>query len=299
MAKKSIGRSTTKKTKKAVSRPKPARDPRIDPRWYKYAKNRKNITLRNELVMKYLYLARQIANRVLVKISPCVTADELYSAANVGLIGVVKTYDPHRGVLFETYAPRRIYGEIIDELRDLDYVPRLVRSKSTVSQKLKAELTQKLGRHPTMQEIEDECGGAVERIISKTSLNHPVPRQEGERERDLGTVLSVPANINLDSLEHALKFSDAAKKLDFTQRMILDLYYFKEHNMRQIGVILRVSEVRISQLHGAAVAILRQAMKKENVNYRRGVVRKRRLLQAKTKTTETPGREPCNKPHSK
>ena len=276
MAKKSIGRSATKKPPKPAKHPKPALDPRIDPRWFKYAKNRKNITLRNELVIKYLYLARQIADRVLVKISPCVTADELYSAANVGLIGVIKTYDPHRGVLFETYAPRRIYGEIIDGLRDLDYVPRLARNKNTASQKLKAELAQKLGRHPTTQEIEDECGGAIENIIGKTSLNQPAPRQEGEKERDLSTVLPAPTTINRDSLEHALKFSDATKELNFTQRMVIDLYYFKEHTQKQIGVILRVSESRVSQLHSKAVAILRQAMKKENVNYRRGAIRKRR-----------------------
>src|SRR5687767_4329398 len=86
--------------------------------------------LRNTLIEKYLPLVRYVAERLATTLPSFVDVDDLASMGIFGLLDAIDRFDPELGVKFKTYAMNRIRGSILDELRSLDWVPRLVRIKA-------------------------------------------------------------------------------------------------------------------------------------------------------------------------
>src|SRR5258705_3826871 len=97
--------------------------------WIEYKKTRTE-ALRNILMENYLHLVRYNAERIYAKLPDEVELDDLMQAGIFGLKDAIESFDLERGVKFETYCAPRIRGAILDELRSMDWVPRLVRSRS-------------------------------------------------------------------------------------------------------------------------------------------------------------------------
>ena len=98
--------------------------------WKDFIADRSNTTLRNALIEQYLPLVRYHAERVWSRLPDEVDLDDLTSAGIFGLMDAIDAFDPDRGVKFETYCVPRIRGAMLDELRKMDWVPRLVRSRA-------------------------------------------------------------------------------------------------------------------------------------------------------------------------
>ena len=113
--------------------------------WKKY-KRVKSQELREEIVKKYLYLVKYVAGRVAIGLPPNVEFNDLVSYGILGLFDAINKYDVSQGNKFETYAVSRIRGSIMDELRKLDWAPRLLRKKAREIDKKCKELEEKLGR---------------------------------------------------------------------------------------------------------------------------------------------------------
>ena len=125
------GKSTTTSTSStAPAKKAPARD--IKQVWIEYKKT-KTEALRNTLMENYLHLVRYNAERIHVKLPDEVELDDLMSAGIFGLMDAIAAFDLERGVKFETYCAPRIRGAILDELRSMDWVPRLVRSRAAAT----------------------------------------------------------------------------------------------------------------------------------------------------------------------
>ena len=113
----------------ATKGPRPNADIDIKQVWIDYKKE-KTERLRNILMENYLHLVRYNAERIHVKLPDEVELDDLMSAGIFGLMDAINAFDLERGVKFETYCAPRIRGAILDELRSMDWVPRLVRSRA-------------------------------------------------------------------------------------------------------------------------------------------------------------------------
>src|ERR1700686_1484582 len=120
--------------------------------WIDYKKN-KSESLRNTLMENYLHLVRYNAERIHVKLPDEVELDDLMSAGIFGLMDAIAAFDLERGVKFETYCAPRIRGAILDELRSMDWVPRLVRSRAHKLDNASKQLEVELGRSPSNDEI--------------------------------------------------------------------------------------------------------------------------------------------------
>src|SRR3712207_3295144 len=120
--------------------------------WVEYKKN-KTEALRNVLMENYLHLVRYNAERIHVKLPDEVELDDLMSAGIFGLMDAINAFDMDRGVKFETYCAPRIRGAILDELRSMDWVPRLVRSRAHKLDSASKQLETELGRAPTQEEV--------------------------------------------------------------------------------------------------------------------------------------------------
>ena len=88
-------------------------------------------SLRNRLVERYMPLVRYNGERIWQRLPDGVELDDLISAGIFGLMDAIDAFDMERGVKFETYCVPRIRGAMLDELRTMDWVPRLVRSKAS------------------------------------------------------------------------------------------------------------------------------------------------------------------------
>src|SRR5215204_4039448 len=120
--------------------------------WIEYKKV-KSEALRNTLMEHYLHLVRYNAERIHVKLPDEVELDDLMSAGIFGLMDAIEAFDLDRGVKFETYCAPRIRGAILDELRSMDWVPRLVRSRAAKMDQAGKQLETELGRAPTNEEL--------------------------------------------------------------------------------------------------------------------------------------------------
>ena len=127
----------------------------IAPVWEQYHKTHDDNS-RNLLMEHYKYLVKYTADRLYSKLPDKVELDDLVSAGNFGLMDAIDAYDPGRGVKFETYCSPRIRGSILDELRNMDWVPRLVRARASQLIKATQSLNVHLGRKPTEKETAEQ-----------------------------------------------------------------------------------------------------------------------------------------------
>src|SRR5262245_43813856 len=135
--------------------------------WRDY-KNEPTVELRNRLVENYLPLVKYNAERIWSRLPEGVELDDLISAGVFGLLDAIEAFDLGRGVKFETYCVPRIRGAMLDELRTMDWVPRLVRSKASKLEEARKSLEAQLGRPPRAEEMAAKLGVTVEELDKMT-----------------------------------------------------------------------------------------------------------------------------------
>src|SRR5215472_6821450 len=120
--------------------------------------------LRNQLVERYLPLVKYNAERIWQRLPEGVDLDDLISAGVFGLMDAIDAFDLARGVKFETYCVPRIRGAMLDELRTMDWVPRLVRSKHTKMEEARKALEAQYGRPPHPEEMAAKLGISLDEL---------------------------------------------------------------------------------------------------------------------------------------
>src|SRR5207249_7597360 len=113
---------------------------------------------REEVLRRHLPLVRRVVQRLAARKPPHIENGDLVSWGIVGLLDAIGKYDPKKAASFATYAQFRIRGAILDHLRSLDWVPRSVRQKASLIEKISHQLEGQLGRPPTEEELARELG---------------------------------------------------------------------------------------------------------------------------------------------
>ena len=129
----------------------------VEQLWNEFKRDPENQDMRNRLVEIYLPLVKYNGERIWSRLPEGVELDDLISAGVFGLMDAIDAFDLSRGVKFETYCVPRIRGAMLDELRTMDWVPRLVRSKHSKLEEVRKAMEAALGRPPKA----DEIGGVV------------------------------------------------------------------------------------------------------------------------------------------
>lgn len=234
--------------------------------WNEYKKTGEE-RLRNHLMEHYLPLVKYNAERIHQKLPDEVDVEDLMSAGIFGLMDAIDAFDMERGVKFETYCAPRIRGAILDELRSMDWVPRLVRSRSSQVDQARKSLEMQLGRKATDDEIAAKLNvnqeeyakirrdaGAVG-VVSLSRKWFATDSNKDVREID---VFEDPKQSNPlgDVSKRDLK-DLITKGLSRAERLIVILYYYEEMTMKEIGTTLDLSESRVSQMHSSILARLK------------------------------------------
>jgi RNA polymerase sigma factor for flagellar operon FliA len=233
---------------------------------------------RNTLMENYRPLVRYVAERLHTKLPDKVELDDLISAGTFGLMDAINAFDPERGVKFETYCSPRIRGAILDELRSMDWVPRLVRARTHQLTKATMALEAHLGRKPTEQETASELDLQPEEFdrlkkdanaVGLVSLNAKYGEDEGDK--DLREIDILKDQKSADPLTEAQKRdlkSLLTKGLTRAERLIIVLYYYEEMTMKEIGATLDLSESRVSQMHSSIIARLKAQLNHRKPEFR-------------------------------
>jgi RNA polymerase sigma factor for flagellar operon FliA len=238
---------------------------------------------REEIVHKYLHLVKYVAGRVSVNLPPNVELNDLINDGILGLIDAIEKYDDSRGVKFETYAITRINGAILDALRALDWVPRAVRQRARELDRTIQELEVALGRPATNEEIADRMSVSLKELdilmqkirgTSLLSLEDHLPNEKGYEVSLIETLRDADGSVAeaVESHEITSALGKAVEQLSAQERTVISLYYFEGLTLKEIKVVLNVSESRVSQIHAQAVIHLRQKLRslRGDLGYREG-----------------------------
>lgn len=226
-------------------------------------------TERNQVnidIGEYAGLVKRIAQHMLARMPSCVQLEDLIQAGMVGLLEASQKYDPSQGASFETYAGIRIRGSIVDEIRRGDWSPRSVHRNSRSITEAMNKVENRLGRDASDQEVADEMGIEIEeyhRMAKDTmgtrlfSLEEACSDDDSRMpsSHDSIAFLSPQDGVSREGLKKSL--AQAINNLPERERMVLALYYDEELNLKEIGLVLGVSESRVSQIHSQAAARLR------------------------------------------
>ncbi|MGH9271624.1 MAG: sigma-70 family RNA polymerase sigma factor, partial [Ilumatobacteraceae bacterium] len=132
-------------------------DPYLARQWDRWLRQRSS-SARDHLIVSYAPLVKFVAGRVGAGLPASVDPADLVSSGVLGLIDAIERFDLQRGVKFETFATPRIRGAIYDGLRELDWVPRSVRSRARDVERAMASFETVNGRGPSDDELADELG---------------------------------------------------------------------------------------------------------------------------------------------
>ena len=242
--------------------------------WLDFKRDQSNQKLRNALIERFLPLVRYNAERVWAKLPDGVDLNDLISAGVFGLMDAIEAFDLERGVKFETYCVPRIRGAMLDELRTMDWVPRLVRSKASKLEAARKEAEAELGRPPSDNEVARKMGLPMEEYdkhkseasaVNLVSLNKKWYETDSYKDvREIDIIEDTKGEDPTDGIQKRDVMKLVTKGLNRNERLIIILYYYEELTMKEIGTTLGLSESRVSQMHSSIVARL-----KDQLNRRR------------------------------
>ncbi len=233
--------------------------------------------LRNRLVERYMPLVRYNGERIWQRLPDGVELDDLISAGIFGLMDAIDAFDMDRGVKFETYCVPRIRGAMLDELRTMDWVPRLVRSKASKLAVARKALETRHGRAPTIQELAEHMELPVKEVekmqsdanaVGVVSLNKKW--YETDSYKDVREIDILEDKKGEDPTRRVQKndlMRLVTKGLNRNERLIIILYYYEELTMKEIGATLDLSESRVSQMHTSIVNRLQQQLGRRRVEF--------------------------------
>jgi RNA polymerase sigma factor for flagellar operon FliA len=241
----------------------------VDELWQRFRTSRDPLA-REALIVHYSPLVKFVAGRLGTGLPSSVDAADLVSYGVFGLLNAIDRFEPERGTKFEAYAVPRIRGAIVDELRDLDWIPRSVRAKARDLERATTELEHSLHRVPTEDELAAFLDLDLEtlrahlqqvNLVGVVALDDLLGAEDRPDSVTLGDILADRGGVDpagsFESIETREALAGAIGMLPERERMVVVLYYYEGMTLSQIGHILGVTESRVCQIHTKAVLSLR------------------------------------------
>jgi RNA polymerase sigma-B factor len=221
---------------------------------------------REDLVRLHLPLVEHLTRRFLNRGEPY---DDLVQVGTIGLIKAIDRFDSDRGVEFSTYATPTIVGEIKRHFRDKGWairVPRRLQELRTAISAATAELTQEIGRSPTVAEIAAKVGVTDEEVIEgleSANAYATLSLDAGDSAED--GALSMLDSIGeddeaLEHVENRESIKPLLEQLDPREKHILTLRFFRGMTQSQIAAEIGVSQMHVSRLLTRTLDHLREKL---------------------------------------
>lgn len=220
-----------------------------------------------DLIEKNSQLVNKIAYHLLARLPANVLVDDLIQSGMIGLLEAARNFDSSKGASFETFAGIRIRGAMLDEMRKGDWVPRSVHKNSRSIANAISAVEKETGRDAREAEIAEQLAVSLpeyQQMLRDVNCAKLVAYEDlNGAEEGLGAERG-----NQDCIFHEVseaqfsdKLVDMIKKLPEREALVLSLYYDEELNLKEIGLVLDVSESRVSQIHSQALHRLKAKAK--------------------------------------
>jgi RNA polymerase sigma factor for flagellar operon FliA len=225
----------------------------------------------DEQITEYLPLVKKIALKMRSRLPASVHIDDLISAGMIGLVQALDKFQEERGFQFKTFAEFRIRGAMVDELRSADWAPKGIRQQSKQYKQACEEIQQEKGRPATDGELAKVLCISTKRVknlaVHTQTLDNMNASEYKSKDKELQPLKEVEnvaeADQNTDPFRQAALanmrqvLSARLRELDPMDAKVLELYYFAELNLKEIGAKLEICESRVSQIHSRALKKLR------------------------------------------
>lgn len=237
--------------------------------WGEYLKDKTNKSIRDTLIVQYIYLIRYVVGRVKVTLPSTISIEDIAGYGVEGLINAIERYSPQKNTRFETYALIRIRGAILDRIRAQDFLPRSVRKKIKDIKNAQEHLKQELGRMPTTTEVAsylDMEPDKVLQLLSEDSTMTSLYDKKGNTDDSVEIIDTIQDTNKLNPQEQAeeqnvkQELEKALKRLPERERIIMVLYYQENMTLKEIGATINMSESRVCQLHAQAIMKLKNIL---------------------------------------
>ena len=228
-------------------------------------KNTGDQRIKQELVMRYIYIVRNIAVQMKGVYVSFAQMDDIINESVIVLMNSIDKFVPNMNVKFETYISKRLRGLIIDMARKQDWIPRNVRKNARLIDDASTDLYHRLGRFPTDEEMAQHLGVPLEKyqtkMLSKTNLYNLISLDaffegQGGGEQNIADTGFTPEQ-SLENKEMRDMLKEGIASLRQNEQTVLSLHYRQELNMKEIAAVMNLSESRISQIHSNALRKLR------------------------------------------
>lgn len=235
---------------------------------WKSFKEKGDRAAKDELIVNYVPLVKNIAGRLYGSFHSQVEYDDIVGYGIIGLIDAVEKFDYKKNIKFETYASIRIRGSVVDYLRTNDWIPRSLRAKYKKVEEVIERLQLESEEEISDARIAEELGMSTaeyNKYMGEITTYAVVSLEEKIDENSSFDIVSEDEEIQpqavLEKKELKRKLASALQELPEKERLVLELYYYSELTYKEIAEVLEVTESRISQIHTKAISKLKIALK--------------------------------------
>lgn len=232
---------------------------------------------RDAIVERHLPDVVEIARALRARLPRTVDIDDLCNAGYGGLLRCLETFNPKKGRSFQSYLKTRVYGAMVDELRAMDWLPRLMRSRLARRDSIADQLRQDLRREPDDDELAQALGISVDAyrrsypVLGSNPTAGFVSGSEQDLERLDASIIALGARGRgpdeeahpLTSMYHRELMGRVEELCNATEWKLVKLHYFQGLKLRDIATKLRLSPARICQIHGRVIQRLKERLREE------------------------------------
>ncbi len=229
---------------------------------------------REKMIETHLSLVDFLVDRMMTQVPAFVDREDIRSAALMGLMDAANRFDPRRGVLFKTFAERRIRGSVFDEVRRMDWFSRTLREKQSRLSRATEDLSKRLGRIPEDPELAEYLEMTLDDFrelqlqvsqLGYVSLNENLDEDDANSQSfidNLEDTNQVSVQERMEANELTRELAGYLEQLSDKERLVIALLYYEELSQKEISEVLELSEGRISQLHSQALSKLKGKMRR-------------------------------------
>jgi len=239
--------------------------------WARY-KTKGDDAARERLILHHMRIVKYIAGRMAIHVPSNIDMNDLVGWGLLGLLDAIEKFDHQQDIKFTTYASIRIRGSIIDQIRSLDWAPRSLRSLARRVGSAREKLRHEKGGEPSSEDIARDLNLDPEQVDDAMrqlqtaqilSLDDYLPAEDSSESRKIDVTSSAsvqsPGQV-AETNERQERLVQVILQLPDQQQKVLNLYYYEDLTLKEIGAVLDVTESRVCQIHGAAMKQLRKVM---------------------------------------
>jgi len=228
---------------------------------------------KERIIEQFLPRVKYYASKYAFCLPPELSIEDLVSAGIVGLLEAMQRYDPSQKATLSTFADFRIRGAIIDEIRSMQWASKDARKKLEEVRNIYSQIEKDFNRIATDEEVAEKLNITLDElyktlatanIMNMLNIEDLAIGRDGE---PLNILECISEKSGRDALEEMtlkelnVTLGKAIEELSEKERLVVTLYYYEELTMKEIGLVLNISESRVCQLHGKAIIRLKNKIK--------------------------------------